>query len=166
MKEFKPNKQQNNTPKKLKPSKFFDNFIQLKGPNGVLRASSAEIQKNLKYFFLDLIYGNIVQEKYLPFIMNDNRVITEAITEAQNKLMEYTIITQSMDCAAMSSSPISLQPVFPLIYNNYMYKANAYHIMLNGLQGFAMTHDVSYLTAISAKLNSSSIRGGKQQIMI
>ena len=166
MKEFRPNKP-SQPPKKLKPSKFFDNFIQLKGPNGVLRASTAEIQKNLRYFFLDLIYGNVVQDKYLPFLMSgDDRVVTEAITEAQNKLMEFTILTQSMDCAAMSSNPVSLQPVFPVIYNNYMYKCNAYFIILNGLQGFLMTHDISYLTAISAKLNASSIRGGKQQIVL
>lgn len=164
MKEFVPHQNQSN--KKLKPSKFYDSFIQQKGPNGVTRASSAEIQKALKMFYLDLAFGNIVQDKYIPYIMEEPRVFQEAIIDCENKLIEYTIILRSLEAATASNNPIVLQPNFQIVYNKYLMLSNSYSTILNGLRGFVVSMDVSYLVAISAKLNSTQMRGAKQQIIL
>jgi hypothetical protein len=84
MRQFKP--EQLN--KRIKPSRFFETFIQQKGPNGVSRASVLEIQKNLRTLFLDLAFGNVVQDKYIQFMIGDPRVVQEATTAAYNKIWD------------------------------------------------------------------------------
>ena len=150
----------------MKPSKFFEYFIQQKGPNGVSRASSGEIQKNLKSFYLDLAYGNIVQPQYMQFLQTDPRVITEAISDSENQLMECTIILQSMDNAVITHHPIIAQSSFTTTYNKYLMKAHTYGVILAGLRNYAMTGDEAHLVAISVKINSGIMRGAKQQLSL
>lgn len=162
MKEYKPQILN----KKPRPSRFYESFIESKGPQGVTRATNAEIQKNLKSFYLDLAYGNIVQDKYMTFIMEEPRVFQEAVNDVSNRIMEYTIILRSMDCAISNNLPIIAQPMFNVTYNKYMMKANTYNTILTGLQNFMMSLDIGYLVSISAQLNSGIIRGSKQQLML
>lgn len=162
MKEYKPQILN----KKPRPSRFYESFIESKGPSGVTRATSAEIQRNLKSFYLDLAHGNIVQDKYMTFIMEEPRVFQEAFNDVSNRIMEYTIILRSMDCAMANNLPIIAQPMFNVTYNKYMMKANTYNVIFTGLQNFMMSMDVSYLVSISAQLNSGIIRGSKQQLML
>ena len=165
MKEYRPNPNITGD-KRFKPSKFFENFIQQKGPSGVKRASVAEIQKNLRQFYLDLVYGNVVQDKYIPFLIEDPRVVNEAIIDSENKLVEFTIILQSMDSAVRCMLPISNQPMFTTVYNKYMMRANIYGVILSGLKNFVMTGDTGFLVSICAHLNSKMVRGAKQQFDI
>lgn len=162
MKEYRPLI----TQKKLKPSKFFEGFIQSKGPNGVARASSGEIQKAMKSFFLDLAYGNIVQEKYIPILKSDPRIIQEAHTEAENQLVEATTLLQSLEFSRNGGLPITAQPAFNGIYNKYLMRATTYGVILEGLRFFMATGNESYLTAIATKMNSVMMRGAKQQLML
>ena len=141
--------------------RFFEFFIQAKGPNGVAMASIAEIQKNLKSFYNDLAYGNAVQEKYNQFLLSDPRVVQQAYIVAQNKINECTVIVQSMDCAAQMGIPITTLPEFRQIHNKYMMKANTYNVILQGLSGFMQTQDLSHLVGISIKLNTIMMRGAK-----
>lgn len=152
--------------KKLKPSRFFENFIQQKGPGGITRASSMEIKKNLRSFYLDLAYGNVVQEKYMEFIYSDSRVINEAMIDIENKLLEFTIVLRSMDVAINTNDPIISQPQFNEIYGAYLTRSNTYEVILVGLKNFAATGDPNYLVSISAKLNASIIKNSKYQLML
>lgn len=162
MRQFKP--EQLN--KRIKPSRFFETFVQQKGPNGVSRASVLEIQKNLRTFFLDLAFGNVVQEKYIQFMIGDPRVVQEAMTAAYNKIWECLVITQSMDAAISSNAPITQHPEFYTAYNKYKMRGTTYNVIYDGLCAFSNTQDPSYLTAISTKLNSGLMRGSKQQLML
>ena len=163
MREYRPIVNQ----KKQKPSRFFESFIQSKGPNGVARASIGEIQRSLKSFFLDLAYGNIVQEKYMDMIRSDPRVIQEAAVEAENKMVEANVILQSLDCAMQCGLPIITLPAFNGIHNKFMMRANTYGIILGGLRDFMMSGgDEAHLVSISTKLNSVIMKGSKQQLML
>jgi hypothetical protein len=152
--------------KKLKPSRFFESFIQQKGPMGVNLASVAEIQKNLRSFFNDLGYGNLVQEKYLQYLVGDLRVIDEALNESQNRLMEATIILQSMDMLQTSNNPIIQLPLFMITYNKFLMRYKAYSIIHRGLNDFKFSsvHDPAFLVGISTQLNSPVMRGALQQL--
>jgi hypothetical protein len=159
------------TQKKLRPSKFFEGFIQSKGPNGVARASSGEIQRALKSFYLDLAYGNIVQDKYMPILISDPRIMQEALVDAENKLLYSTIELQCLEFSRNSGLPITAQPAFEGIYNEHMMRAQTYGVILEGLRGFHMSvlsgvPNPEYLISISTKLNSITMRGAKQQLML
>lgn len=162
MREYRPLISQ----KKLKPSKFFESFIQSKGPNGVARASSGEIQRALKSFFLDLAFGNIVQPQYIEVMRQDPRIIQEAMTEANNKMIEANTVLQSLEFSAQHGLPITGLPSFSNVHNKYLMMANTYGVILTGLRGFAQTGDESHLIAVSTKFNNVLMRGGKQQLML
>ena len=159
------------TQKKLRQSKFFEGFIQSKGPNGVARASSGEIQRALKSFYLDLAYGNIVQDKYMPMLMADPRIIQEALIDVENKVLYSTIELQCLEFSRNSGLAITAQPAFDGIYNEHLMRAHTYGIILEGLRNFHMSvmsgvPDPSHLISISTKLNSIVMRGSKQQLML
>ena len=162
MRPFKP--EQLN--KKLRPSKFFENFIQQKGPNGVSRASVLEIQKGLKSFFLDLAYGAVAQEKYIGFLVGDPRVMEEALKEAYSQIIECTIIMRSMEAAGSTNNPIAEMPQFSEVYNKYNMKGQTYSIIHDGLLGFKNTGDVGYIIGISTRLNSFIMKGSKQTLLL
>lgn len=166
MREFRPMGSQQ---KKLKPSKFYDNFVQAKGPNGVAMASTGEIQKNLKMFFTDLAYGNIVQDKYTQFILGDPRVFQEAITECQNKLEECTVVIQSLDFAAQNGLPITTIPAFQAVHNKTLMKANTYGVILQGISAFLQSvqagqPDFNHLVSISVRLGSVMMKGSRMAL--
>lgn len=160
MREFRPIGSQQ---KKIRPSKFYEFFIQAKGPNGVAMASIGEIQKNIKMLFMDLAYGNLVQEKYTQYIVADPRVFQEAIIAAQNKMNECTVIIQSLDCAAQNGLAITTLPAFREVYNKYMMRANTYGVILQGINAFLQTNcqDLNQLIGISVRLNSVLMKGAK-----
>ena len=153
--------------KKMKPSKFFEFFLQTKGPTGTARASVAEIQKNMKSFFLDLAFGNLVQDKYLQFLQ-DPRIIGEAIQIAQYKMMECLCIVQSMKSTQYSANPVIANPVFEPTLNKYTVKGETYNIIYNGLMAYwnSPDHNPAYLVGISTKLNNINMRGAKQQLLL
>ena len=129
-------------------------------------ASPLEIQKQMKSYFLDLIYGNIVQEKYQDFLY-EPRVLREALASAEQKLLRYSAILQSMDLAIQSNQfMITSNPEFYNTYDTYVGKATAFSIILKGLQAFANTGDTGYLISISTQMNSYLMANAKQQVLI
>ena len=152
--------------KKIRPSKFFENFIQQKGPGGVTRATVLEIQKSLKTFFLDLAHGAVAQEKYMDFLIGDPRIVEEALKECYNQMNECTIILRSMDAAHSTSNPVSNWPQFAELYKRYNMKGQTYGVIYNGLLAFQNTKDIAHLVGISTRLGSNMMRGSKQTLLL
>lgn len=159
MRAFKPEIAKKN----MKDSKFFEYF---KSQGGTLRASSEDIRKQMFVFCKDLIYGNVVQDKYLPALMEDPRIIQEGMLYAETNLIENNMILQSLDCAALNKLPFTMFPEFSTVYNKYALRSQTYGIILHSLKDFAMSGNPDYLVSISVKLNTPFLRGVKQQYML
>jgi len=160
MRAFKPEVAKKN----MKDARFFEYF---KDRGGVNRATTQEIRDKLMLLFKDLIFGNVVQDKYMEAIMGEPRIMQEAIIFAEANLMENHILVQSMDCAIQCRLPSVLSlPTFDQIYTKYTLRATTYGTILAELKNFVMSGNPEYLVAISVKLNSPFMRGVKQQYML
>lgn len=152
--------------KKMKPSRFFDYFIRQYGQVGTSRATVLEIQKNLRSFFLDLAFGNIVQEKYTQFILGDPRIVDEALIEVTSKLKKNMIYMEALNIAAQTGSPITQYPEYNECYSQETLRHYTYSILHQGLSNFKMTQDPSHLVFISTQFNSQIARGAKQVLLL
>lgn len=160
MRAFKPD----TVKKQQQKSRFFECFNNI---GGIQRASVVDIQKNMHHFLKDLIFGNIVQEKYMEILMSDPRIIQEAITYTEQNLIENHIILQSMNCAVNCKDvSIITLPAFNNTYTKYSLKANTYGVLLTELRNFMSSGNAEYLIGISVKLNSPFMRGSKQQFLL
>ena len=102
--------------KKLRPSKFFEHFLNANGPTCTAKASTADIQVKLKVLYLDLACGNLQQNKYYQYFIGDPRIVQEAINDLQNKVLESLVYRDALRFTANrpqdpESRPILANPI-------------------------------------------------------
>ena len=169
--------------KKLKPSKFFEHFLNLNGPTCTAKATNLDIQAKLKVLYLDLAFGNLQQTKYYQYFVGDPRIVQEAINDLQNKVMDALAYRDSLRFVANrpqdpEARNILMNPMFNKVIQNAEMKYIAYSTIMEGLvkyrdSGLGMDGLIhpeacnpQYLVYISMQLNSNPfIKGAKNLIL-
>lgn len=147
---------------KLKNSKFFDYFLKIYGETATLTCTDDEIRKNLKSLYLDIAFGNIQQEKYLTYFMQDNRIIILALNDTMQKLIENYMILESLKYARSHNMNFVLYEQFDAVFSNINTKYFTYSSLHKGLTDFQQSgYNLSYLVNISVQFNNPMNRGSK-----
>lgn len=154
-------------PKKPKQSKFFDQLIQKYGEQYALdKCTNQEISDKLRFFIQDLVYGNILQDKYIQYIMNDtnNRLIGSTLVEIDYRIKRAAMISYALSKLYASQDPITQDQEFQQCYMDEDLKSKAYSIIKQGLLGFLNSRDPQYIEWIAIQFNSPILRSAKQLI--
>lgn len=172
-----------NANKKLRPSKFFEHFLNTFGPTCTAKASTAEIQAKLKVLYLDLAFGNMQQNKYYQYFVGDPRIIQEAITDLKNKILETLAYRDSLRFVANrpqdpETRSILANPAFNTVIQQAELKFVAYSTIMEGISRYRDSGICSdgfihpemcnpqYLVTISMQLNNNPfIKGAKNLIL-
>lgn len=154
----------NQKPQKAKPSKFFDQLIQKYGEQFALsKATNAEISDKVRFFIQDLVYGNLLQDKYIRYLLEDteNRLIQTAMFEIEYRYRRSYILVYSLTKMVNSTDPISQSQEFNQCYMDEDMKTKAYSILRAGLTNFINTREPSYIEWIAIQFNSPVLKGAK-----
>ena len=172
-----------NMNKKLRPSKFFEHFLNTFGPTCTAKASTAEIQAKLKVLYLDLAFGNMQQTKYYQYLVGDPRIVQEAINDLRNKVLESLAYRDALRFVSNrpqdpESRSILTNPAFDTVIRQAELKFTAYSIILEGVTNYrdsGMCQDgfihpemcnPQYLVTISMQLNNNPfIKNSKNMIL-
>ena len=151
--------------KKPKNSKFFDYFTRAHGEVCTRAVGEDEIQRNMKTFYLDVAFGNIQQEKYLQYFLADERILQIAIRDCNRKCIFSYNRLASLQFARTANAQFSLTDEFVETMREEETIYNTYSTILSGLQNFAMTGQLQYLTAVSITFNNPMHRGSKSVLL-
>lgn len=147
---------------KLRNSKFFDYFIKTHGDNCTISATDDEIRKNLKYLYLDITFGNLQQDKYTQYFVQDNRIVTLAINDTMQKLIENYMILESLKYARANNMNFVLYEQFDKVLSDTNTKYFTYSTLNKGLLDFQQSqYNMSYLVNIAVQFNNPMNRGSK-----
>ena len=169
--------------KKLRPSKFFEHFLNANGPTCTAKASTADIQAKLKVLYLDLAFGNLQQNKYYQYFIGDPRIVQEAINDLQNKVLETLACRDALRFAANrpqdpDTRPILANPVFSAVIQKAELKYIAYSTILEGIvkyrdsgmgpDGFIHPEmcNPQFLVTISIQLNGNPFMKGAKNLIL
>lgn len=153
---------------KLKPSKFFEPLIQKYGEMYALdKATNQEISDKIRFFIHDLVYGNLLQEKYTKYILNDittsNRLITATSLELDYKYKRANIVLYSLTKLFNSNDPITSEQEFSQCYMDADLRVKAYQVLKQGIINLTNSGNPQFLEWIAIQFNTQ-LRGAKNLI--
>ena len=169
--------------KKLRPSKFFEHFLNQNGPSCTAKATNIDIQSKLKVLYLDLAFGNLQQAKYYQYFVGDPRIIQEAINDLQNKVLESLAYRDALKFTANrpqdpDARAILSNPAFNSVINKAELTYVAYSIILEGVVKYrdsgmgtdGLIHpeycNPQFLVTISIQLNSNPFTRGAKNLIL
>lgn len=151
---------------KLKNSKFFDYFLKTYGETATLTCTDDEIRKNLKSLYLDITFGNIQQEKYLTYFVQDVRIVNLALNDTMQKLIENYMILESLKYSRSHNMQFTLYEQFDRVLADINTKYYTYSTLNKGLLDFQQSqYNMSYLVNISVQFNNPMNRGSKAVLL-
>jgi len=151
---------------KLKNSKFFDYFLKTYGETATLTCIDDDIRKNLKSLYLDIAFGNIQQEKYVNYFVQDPRITNIAINDSTQKLIENYMILESLKYSRANNMNFTLYEQFDNVLGEINTKYFTYSTLNKGLIEFQQSqYNMSYLVNVSVTFNSPMNRGSKAVLL-
>jgi hypothetical protein len=145
---------------KPKNSKFFDYFINRYGEAATRDASEEEILKNIRSLYVDIVYGNINQDRYIDYLIAYPKVLNVAIQDSYKNVMKFYILGESMRIAQVSgSSNIITIPQFNEVLDEINQKYSNYTIIYNTLCGFVQSnYNKGYFASAAAQFANPNTR--------
>ena len=162
---MRPMKLNPNSKQKLKPSQFFEYFINRYGTDyAITRANNQELTNRIKYFILDLVYGNVMQDKYLGYVTGDesNRLVLLALNETEFQLRKAVIYCEALRASKFTGQPSSLLQEFDPLMKDEELRQFAFIVIKGGLTDYLRTKEVQYLQSITYKLSNPLVKRVKQ----
>lgn len=151
---------------KLRNSKFFDYFLKNYGDICTLAATDDEIRKCLKFLYLDITFGNIQQNKYVQYFVQDSRIVILALNDTMQKSIENYMILESLKYARAHNVDFVLYEQFDKVLSDTDTKYFTYSTLNKGLLEFQQSqYNMSYLIKIAVQFNSPMNRGSKAVLL-
>lgn len=150
---------------KPKNSRFFDHFIKQHGDVATKYAGEDEIQKNLKSLYLDIAFGNLQQEKYLQYLLADERIVQLALIDIHNHLMKASNILEALRFARNAMAQCTQNDYFMVTYQEADSRWFTYSILYQAFTYFQATGQMQYLTSVSVTFNNPINRGSKSVLL-
>lgn len=150
---------------KPKNSRFFDHFIKQHGDVATKYAGEDEIQKNLKALYLDIAFGNLQQEKYLQYLLADDRIVQLALMDLYNHLMDAYNIYEALLFARNAMAQCTQNDFFMGTLKNAESRYFTYSILYQAFTQFQATAQMQFLTSVAVTFNNPINRGSKSVLL-
>ncbi len=144
---------------KPKNSKFFEYFINRYGEAATRDATEEEILKNIRSLYVDIVYGNINQDRYIDYLVAYPKVLDIAIKDSYRNVMKFFILGESMRSTQVSGNNIITIPQFNEVMDEVNQKYTNYTIIYNTLCGFVNSnYNKGYFASAAVQFANPSTR--------